>query len=210
MTFPKLLITAIVALCFLAACSRAEKDDRIVLGFSQIGAESAWRLANTESIKSAAATSNIDLRFADAQQKQENQIAAIRQFIADKVDVIAFAPVVATGWEAVLKEAKAAGIPVILTDRAVDADPSLYAGFLGSDFIEEGRKAARWVVAEFPDPNARVNIVEIEGTAGSAPASDRKKGFAEVIAGHPNFTITQSVNGDFQRAQGEAAMTAVL
>ena len=93
---------------------------------------------------------------------------------------------------------------------AVNADPSLYAGFLGSDFVEEGRKAARWVVAEFPDPNTRVHIVEIEGTAGSAPASDRKKGFAEVIARHPNFTITQSVNGDFQRAQGEAAMTAVL
>lgn len=209
MTLSRLLITSLCTLCLLG-CSRDEQDQRIVLGFSQIGTESTWRLANTESIKSAAATSNIDLRFADAQQKQENQIAAIRQFIADKVDVIAFAPVVATGWEPVLREAKAAGIPVILTDRAVSADSSLYAGFLGSDFVEEGRKAARWVVGEFPDPNARVNIVEIEGTAGSAPASDRKKGFAEVIALHPNFTITQSVNGDFQRAQGEAAMAAVL
>src|SRR5688572_3932247 len=195
MTFPKLLITAIVALCFLAACSRAEKDDRIVLGFSQIGAESAWRLANTESIKSAAATSNIDLRFSDAQQKQENQIAAIRGFIADKVDVIAFAPVVASGWEPVLQEAKAAGIPVILTDRAVTADPSLYAGFLGSDFVEEGRKAARWVVSQFPQPGVEVNIVELEGTVGAAPAVDRKKGFAEVMAEHPNFRIIRSENG---------------
>src|SRR5512134_2248139 len=136
MKLSRLLITALGALCLLG-CSRDGQDGRIVLGFSQIGTESTWRLANTESIRSAAATSNIDLRFSDAQQKQENQIAAIRQFIADQVDVIACAPVVATGWDAVLQEAKAAGIPVILTDRAVSADPSLYAGFLGSDFVEE-------------------------------------------------------------------------
>jgi galactofuranose transport system substrate-binding protein len=209
MTLPRPLILILCALS-LFGCTRSEENQRIVLGFSQIGSESAWRLANTESIKSAAATSNIDLRFSDAQQKQENQIAALRQFIADKVDVIAFAPVVATGWEPVLEEARAAGIPVILTDRAVTADPSLYAGFLGSDFVEEGRKAARWVIAQFPDPNARVNIVELEGTVGAAPASDRKKGFAEVIAGHANFSITQSANGDFQRGQGEAAMAAML
>ena len=209
MTFPRLLITAIVALCSLAACSRAEQDDRIVLGFSQIGSESAWRLANTESIKSAAATSNIDLRFSDAEQKQENQIAAIRGFIADKVDVIAFAPVVASGWEPVLQEARAAGIPVILTDRAVTADPGLYAGFLGSDFVEEGRKAARWVVGQFKD-DMQVNIVQLEGTTGSAPASDRKSGFEEIIAQHPNFRIIRSQSGDFARAQGEATMAEIL
>src|SRR5688572_203635 len=210
MTFPKLLITAIVALCFLAACSRAEKDDRIVLGFSQIGAESAWRLANTESIKSAAATSNIDLRFSDAQQKQENQIAAIRGFIADKVDVIAFAPVVASGWEPVLQEAKAAGIPVILTDRAVTSDPSLYAGFLGSDFVEEGRKAARWVGEKFKDATADVNIVELQGTVGSAPANDRKAGFEEVIAANPHLKIIRSQSGDFTRTKGKETMEAIL
>ena len=126
-------------------------DERIVLGFSQIGAESEWRTANTESIKAAAITSNIDLRFADAQQKQENQIKALRSFIAQKVDVIAFSPVVATGWDTVLMEARAAGIPVILTDRAVTSDPSLYVGFLGSDFVEEGRKAGRWVSEKFKD-----------------------------------------------------------
>jgi simple sugar transport system substrate-binding protein len=214
MTFSRLFITAIVAICWLAvcslsACSRADEDNRIVLGFSQIGAESAWRIANTESIKSAAATSNIDLRFSDAQQKQENQIAAIRGFIADKVDVIAFAPVVATGWESVLQEARAAGIPVILTDRAVTADPTLYAGFLGSDFVEEGRKAARWVVGQFK-PGMQVNIVQLEGTTGSAPASDRKSGFEEIIAQHPDFRILHSVSGDFARAQGETAMAAIL
>jgi ABC-type sugar transport system substrate-binding protein len=199
-----------ILLAALAGCAREPEDQRIVLGFSQIGSESAWRLANSESIKSAAATSNIDLRFSDAQQKQENQIAAIRGFIADKVDVIAFAPVVATGWEPVLREAKAAGIPVILTDRAVAADPSLYAGFLGSDFVEEGRKAANWVVSQFPDATAPVNIVQLEGTIDAAPANDRKRGFEEVIARHPRFRIIRSQSADFSRAQGETVMAAIL
>jgi len=148
------LILAAASLClvFLAGCSSDKRDERIVLGFSQIGAESEWRTANTESIKSAAATMNIDLRFADAQQKQENQIKAIRSFIAQKVDVIAFSPVVETGWDTVLREAQAANIPVILTDRSVTADPGLYAGFIGSDFVEEGRKAGRWVAERFSNP----------------------------------------------------------
>jgi galactofuranose transport system substrate-binding protein len=199
-----------LGLLALASCGRQEKDDRIVLGFSQIGAESEWRTANTESIKSAAATSNIVLRFADAQQKQENQIKALRSFIAQKVDVIAFSPVVETGWDTVLTEARNAGIPVILTDRAVTADPSLYVGFIGSDFVEEGRKAARWVVEQFPDTQSPVNILELEGTVGSAPANDRKKGFAEILASHPNFRIVSSQTGDFTRAKGKEAMEAML
>ncbi len=194
----------------LGSCARQEDDQRITLGFSQIGSESAWRLANTESIKSAAATSNIRLLFSDAEQKQENQVAAIRDFIAQKVDVIAFAPVVSTGWDDVLREAKAAGIPVILTDRAVDADPSLYAGFLGSDFVEEGRKAARWVATQFPDASTPVTIVQLEGTPGSAPASDRKKGFEEIAAQYPSFRIVESRTGDFSREGGKAAMAAIL
>lgn len=195
---------------WVAACSRTEEDPRIVLGFSQIGAESAWRKANTESIKSAAATSNIKLLFADAQQKQENQIAAIRSFIEQKVDVIAFAPVVATGWETVLREAQAAGIPVILTDRAVTADPSLYVGFLGSDFVEEGRKAARWLVSDLDEGTDDVHVVQLEGTPGSAPATDRKKGFEEILAQHPRFKIIHSRIGDFSREGGKAAMQAIL
>jgi simple sugar transport system substrate-binding protein len=206
----KPLLISILWAVAVAGCSSKDEHQRIVLGFSQIGSESAWRLANTESIKSAAATSNIDLEFADAQQKQENQIAAIRKFIADRVDVIAFAPVVATGWEPVLREAKAAGIPVILTDRGVDADASLYAGFLGSDFVEEGRKAARWVVSQFPDASIRVNIVQLEGTVGAAPANDRKKGFEEIIAQHPNMKILRSESADFERAKGEAVMAGML
>jgi galactofuranose transport system substrate-binding protein len=204
-----LLIVPLAAL-LLASCAREKPDERIVLGFSQIGAESEWRTANTESIKAAAATMNIDLRFADAQQKQENQIKALRTFIAQKVDVIAFSPVVATGWDTVLKEAKAAGIPVILTDRAVTSDPSLYVGFLGSDFVEEGRKAGRLVSEKFKDTTADVNIVELQGTVGSAPANDRKAGFEEIIAANPHLKIIRSQSGDFTRAKGKETMEAIL
>src|SRR6059058_5752071 len=162
---------------------------KVVLGFSQIGAESEWRTANTESIKSAAKDSGIELKFSDAQQKQENQIKAIRSFIAQKVDVIAFSPVVETGFETVLREAKAAKIPVILTDRSVDVkDDSLYVTFMGSDFLEEGRKAGRWLVENSPGAK-EVNIVELQGTVGSAPAIDRKKGFEEIIKGKPQYKI---------------------
>jgi galactofuranose transport system substrate-binding protein len=204
------LLTVPLATLLLASCAREKQDERIVLGFSQIGAESEWRTANTESIKAAAATMNIDLRFADAQQKQENQIKALRTFIAQKVDVIAFSPVVATGWDTVLREAKAAGIPVILTDRAVTSDPSLYVGFLGSDFIEEGRKAGRWVRETFKDTTTDVNIVELQGTVGSAPANDRKAGFEEVIAANPHLKIIRSQSGDFTRAKGKETMEAIL
>jgi ABC-type xylose transport system substrate-binding protein len=152
----------------------------IVLGFSQVGAESEWRTANTESIKSAAKDAGIELKFSDAQQKQENQIKAIRSFIAQKVDVIAFSPVVESGWETVLREAKAARIPVVLTDRSVNVkDTSLYVSFMGSDFVEEGRKAGRWLVEKMKGSSNPVNIVELQGTVGSAPAIDRKKGFEE-------------------------------
>ncbi len=194
----------------VASCARDPKDQRIVLGFSQIGAESEWRTANTESIKAAAATMNIDLRFADAQQKQENQIKALRTFIAQKVDVIAFSPVVSTGWDTVLMEAKGAGIPVILTDRAVTSDPALYVGFIGSDFVEEGRKAGRWVSERFKDAQEDVNIVELQGTVGSAPANDRKVGFEEIIAANPHLKIVRSQSGDFTRAKGKETMEAIL
>jgi ABC-type sugar transport system substrate-binding protein len=209
--FRSLVVTTLALVFGLAGCGRQkDADDRIVLGFSQIGAESEWRTANTESIKAAALTSNIDLRFADAQQKQENQIKALRNFIAQKVDVIAFSPVVATGWDTVLMEARDAGIPVILTDRGVTSDPSLYAGFLGSDFVEEGRKAGRWVVDQFKDGKGSVNIVELQGTVGAAPAIDRKKGFEEIIASDRRFEIIRSQTGDFTRTKGKEAMEAIL
>jgi galactofuranose transport system substrate-binding protein len=183
---------------------------KIVLGFSQIGAESEWRTANTESIKQAAKDAGIELKFADAQQKQENQIKAIRSFIAQKVDVIAFSPVVESGFETVLREAKAAKIPVILTDRAVSVkDDSLWVSFMGSDFLEEGRKAGRWLL-ENTKGAKEVNIVELQGTVGSAPAIDRKKGFEEVIKGKPEYKIIRSQTGDFTRAKGKEVMQAFL
>ena len=193
----------------LPLSARAQKP--IVLGFSQVGAESEWRTANTESIKSAAKDAGIELKFSDAQQKQENQIKAIRSFIAQKVDVIAFSPVVESGWETVLREAKAAKIPVVLTDRSVNVkDTSLYVSFMGSDFVEEGRKAGRWLVEKMKGSSGPVNIVELQGTVGSAPAIDRKKGFEEIIKADPKFKIIRSQTGDFTRAKGKEVMEAFL
>src|SRR5881296_973816 len=195
----------------IAYAGLARADKKIVLGFSQIGAESEWRTANTKSIKESAAKEDITLKFSDAQQKQENQIKAIRSFIAQKVDVIAFSPVVETGWEPVLREAKAAKIPVILTDRAVNVkDDSLWVTFMGSDFLEKGRKAGRWLVDKMKDQKGDVNIVELQGTVGSAPAIDRKKGFEEVIKADPRFKIIRSQTGDFTRAKGKEVMEAFL
>jgi galactofuranose transport system substrate-binding protein len=183
----------------------------IVLGFAQVGAESEWRTANTESIKSSAKEAGIDLKFSDAQQKQENQIKAIRSYIAQKVDVIAFSPVVETGWDTVLVEAKNAKIPVVLTDRAISSkDDSLYVTFIGSDFTEEGRKAGRWLLEKEKGKPGPINIVELQGTVGSAPAIDRKKGFEEIIKGDPRFKIIRSQTGDFTRAKGKEVMEAFL
>lgn len=186
-------------------------DKKITLGFSQVGAESGWRTANTTSIQESAKEAGIDLKFSDAQQKQENQIKAIRTFIQQKVDVIAFSPVVESGWDTVLKEAKDAGIPVILTDRAVDSkDTTLYKTFIGSDFVEEGRRAGKWLVEQYKDADGEVNIVELQGTTGSAPAIDRQQGFAEEIAANPNLKIIASQTGDFTRAKGKEVMQAFL
>ncbi len=182
-----------------------------MLGFSQVGAESEWRTANTASIKSAAADAGIELKFSDAQQKQENQIKALRTFIAQRVSIISFSPVVETGWGTVLKEAHDAKIPVIITDRAVDvADESLYVTLIGSDFVEEGRKAGRWLLENTKDMKGDVNIVELQGTVGSAPANDRKRGFQEIIAAEPRYKIIRSQTGDFTRAKGKEVMEAFL
>jgi simple sugar transport system substrate-binding protein len=200
----RLLALPLVAL-FLAAGLRAAP---LTVGFSQVGAESGWRTANTESIKAEAAKRGVHLVFSDAQGKQENQIKALRSFIAQGVDVIAFSPVVETGWEPVLREIKQAGIPVILTDRAVAvSDPSLYVSFIGSDFVEEGRRAGRWLAEK---TGGSAVIAELVGTSGSAPAIDRKKGFADILAAHPGMKIVLSQSGDFTRAKGKEVMEAFL
>lgn len=201
-TFP-----AALALASVDSLS-AQSAKKPVVGFSQIGAESGWRTANTDSIKAEAARRGIDLKFADAQQKQENQIKALRSFIAQGVDVIAFSPVVETGWEPVLKEIKAAGIPVVLSDRAVKvSDPSLFVTFIGSDFVEEGRRAGEWLARK---TGGQAVIAELVGTPGSAPAIDRKKGFEEVLARHPGMKIVKSQSGNFTRAEGKQVMEAFL
>ncbi|SFT84356.1 simple sugar transport system substrate-binding protein [Geodermatophilus amargosae] len=213
-------VTASVAALGLAACGGSGDggsggggggDDTITMGFAQVGAESGWRTANTESIQSSAEAAGIDLQFSDAQGEQENQISAIRSFIQQRVDIIAFSPVVETGWDAVLLEAKRANIPVILTDRSVETEQEdLFVTFLGSDFIEEGRKAGEWAVENWASTGAQWNIAELQGTTGAAPAIDRQEGFAEAIAGSPNLTVVASQSGDFTRTGGREVMEAML
>jgi galactofuranose transport system substrate-binding protein len=185
-------------------------DHRTVLGFAQTGTESNWRLANTDSIKTAARQAGIDLVFVDSEGQPEKQIAAVRSFIARKVDIIAFSPIVESGWEPVLREAKAAGIPVFITDRAVDVkDESLWVTLMGSDFVEEGRRAARWLVG-YLRTDAPVNIVEMLGTIGSAPELDRTSGFKEILKDHPNYRIIFSETGNFVRSDGRELMQKIL
>ena len=210
-------VAAMLCAAVLAGCSggdgagQAAGDGAITVGFSQVGAESEWRTANTRSVKEALAPPGFNLKFSDAQQKQENQIKALRSFIAQGVDVIAFSPVVETGWDTVLREAKAANIPVVLTDRAVDvADDSLYVTLIGSDFVEEGRRAARWLVEDSAGAEGPIRIVELQGTVGSAPANDRMRGFKEVIDGDGRFQVVRSQSGDFTRARGKEVMEAFL
>ena len=179
----------------------------LVVGYAQIGAESDWRTGNTESVKETADKLGIELKFSDAQQKQENQITAIRSFIAMKVDVIGVPPVVETGWDTVFKEAKDAGIPIILVDRDAIVPDDLYVTHLGSDFLEEGRNAAR-VMAKLM--NGKANIVELVGTIDSAPANDRYKGFREVLRDYPDMKIIDSQSGDFIRAKGKEVMETFL
>lgn len=205
------LIPGAVLLASLAGCGRGESpagDGGLRVGFAQIGAESDWRRANSESIKAEAAARGIGLSFYDAQQKQENQIKAIRSFIVQRVDVIAFAPVVETGWEPVLKEVREAGIPVILTDRVVQvSDPDLYVTFIGADFVEEGRRAATWLLEA---SGGAAKIAELQGTPGSAPAIDRKAGFEEIVAQHEGMEIIKSQTAEFTRAKGREVMESFL
>ena len=192
-----------------AAPAAAKKTYKtLVVGFAQIGAESGWRDGETKSIKEEAVKLGVDLRFSDGQQKQENQIKAVRAFIAQKVDVIGIPPVVTTGWETVFKEAKDAGIPVIFIDRKADVPVDLYATFIGSDFVLEGKNAAIEMAKLLANKG---NIVELEGTVGAGPAIDRKKGFEdEMAANYKDIKILESQSGDFTLAKGKEVMQAFL
>jgi simple sugar transport system substrate-binding protein len=179
----------------------------LIVGYAQLGAESEWRAANTISIKETAEQLGVELRFLDAQQKQENQIEAVRKLIIQRVDVIGISPIVETGWEDVFREAKAAGIPIILVDRRAAVPEDLYVSYLGSDFLEEGRRAAR-ILADLVDGKAK--IVELVGTIDSAPANDRFTGFREVLSRYPEMQIIDSQSGDFTRARGKEVMADFL
>lgn len=214
-----LALTASLALCLatLAGCAPqapagtpAGEEAQVLLGFSQLGSESAWRLGNTKSIQEAAKRAGVRLMYENAEQKQEKQISAIRSFIAYQVDVIAFSPIVEDGWDNVLEEAKQAGIPVLITDRRIKtADESLIVGFIGSDFYEEGRSAGRFLLQKMQGAE-HVNIVEISGTVDSTPMRERGAGFREVLEGDARFTILESVSGDFLRSKGKECMQGLL
>jgi galactofuranose transport system substrate-binding protein len=200
----------------LGSCSRdpaaggaaASGKKALRVGFAQTGAESDWRTANSESMISEAAKRGIDLKFSDGQGKQENQIRAVRSFITQGVDAIVLAPIVETGWEPVLQEAKRAKIPVVLMDRTVQtSDDSLYTCFIGSDFYEEGRMAADWLAKHV---NGKGNIVELQGTPGSAPANERRKAFADAIAKYPDLKVIDSQSGNFELSGGKQVMEAFL
>jgi simple sugar transport system substrate-binding protein len=191
----------------LSTAAHADLSGKVI-GFSQIGSESGWRAAETSVTKAEAEKRGVDLKFADAQQKQENQIKAIRGFIAQGVDAILVAPVVSTGWDEVLTEAQEASIPVVLLDRGIDASQDLYLTSVASDQVKEGRVAGEWLVKAVGDKPC--NVVELQGTVGSSPAINRKQGFEEGIAGHANITLTRSQTGDFTRAKGKEVMEGFL
>jgi simple sugar transport system substrate-binding protein len=221
-----LLLTVVFALLFAAAgCSQPligtpaqpatitpgvkpkKTYQDLIVGYVQLGDESEWRSANTASVKEAAAQLGVELKFSNAQQKQENQIQAIRSLIAQQVDVIGVAPIVETGWDAVFHEAKDAGIPIILVDRRAAVPSNLYVTLMGSDFLEEGRKAGR-IMAELTDGQA--TIVELQGTSGSAPANDRYIGFRDILRDYPGMKIIASEDGNFTVAKGQEVMEDFL
>lgn len=195
--------------------SVSEEEDRIVVGVSQLGSESGWRTANTESVQNAFTQQNgYFMIFQNARQKQENQIKTIRSFISQRVDYIVFSPVVETGWETVLQEAKEAGIPVVLMDRNVNVqDKSLYVTCVGSDFVEEGERAGRWLEKDLKKRgmnDRQVNIVVLKGTEGSSSQIGRTIGFSTVASDHLNWNILEQEYADFTSAKGREVMETFL
>jgi ABC-type sugar transport system substrate-binding protein len=210
MRYIKWIVLVLVAVSMVVPVAMAQENvgAGLTIGFSQIGSESAWRTSFTNAVKSEAEARGINLLFSDAQQQQENQIAAIRAWIAQgDVDAIILTPVVVSGWDDVLQEAKDAGIPVVIVDRNVDSDPSLYVTRISSDFVHEGRLAATWLVQA---TSGQCNVVELYGTVGSAAAEDRHTGFNEVIALFPGIKVIRSETGNFVRTEGKAVMESFL
>ena len=213
----KTWLIPVALLCLLlSSCAVPGGDEKaqeaVVVGFSQLGAESSWRIANTANMEEAAKQAGFGLMMENANQKQEKQIDAIRSFIAYQVDVIVFSPIVENGWDNVLREAKKAGIPVILMDRMIStSDDSLYTAYVGADFYAEGRRAGEYLIRKADALQAEhMNIVELSGTIDSTPMRDRQKGFMDVIGGDPRFTVLESISGDFLRSKGEECAFQLL
>ncbi len=179
----------------------------INVGFIQTGSESAWRAANTNSVKSEAEKRGIKLNFISGEGSVDKQRAAMSTLIAQGVDVIILDPLQNFGWDPSLKAAKNANIPVIIADRAIDSSPDLYVCFIGSNFDEEGQRVGEWLAKK---TDGKAQIVEIEGQNGSAAAVDRKKGFEEAIAKYPGMKVIASKSGEFETAQGKQVMEAFL
>jgi simple sugar transport system substrate-binding protein len=200
----------------LGGCSSSDPNPSntpaVVVGFSQLGSESGWRIGNTASMEQAAKRWGFGLMLDNANQRQEKQIAAIRSFISYQVHMIVFSPIVETGWDNVLREARQAGIPVILMDRMLHVDDeSLYTAYIGADFLAEGRRAGKYLLKKADALGAEhMNIVEITGTEDSTPMRDRQAGFRWAIEGDDRFTIVESVTGDFLRSKGEECMRYLL
>lgn len=211
----KWALLAVTLVLFVIGCKeRAEPagESAVILGFSQLGSESGWRIGNSTDIIAAAERAGVELMYENAEQKQENQIKAIRSFIAYQVDVIAFAPIVEDGWTNVLTEAREAGIPVLCTDRFIsEADADLIIGFIGSDFYQEGRRAGAYLREKADRMGAKkLRIVEITGTLDSTPMRQRAIGFRDVIAGDARFEIVESISGDFLRSKGKECMESIF
>ncbi|MDE7132365.1 MAG: ABC transporter substrate-binding protein [Lachnospiraceae bacterium] len=192
-----------------------EEENLIVVGVSQLGSESGWRTANTESVQMAFTKQNgYFMILSNARQKQENQIKAIRNFISQRVDYIVLAPVVESGWETVLQEAKEAEIPVILMDRSVDvADQSLYTALVGTDSVEEGRKAGRWLeeyMIKKRMSDRDINIVVLKGTEGASAQIGRTAGFSIIAGKHNNWHILEQRYADFTIYKGKEVMKDLL
>jgi simple sugar transport system substrate-binding protein len=184
-----------------------EEDRALVVGFSQTGAESSWRIAHSQSIKEEAERRNIELLFADGQNVHNNQVNAVNGFITKGVDVIVIGPQESIGWKATLKEAKRAGIPVVLTSRGVDAEEDLYTTVLVADFVWEGRQAGEWLAKK---ANAEARIIELSGTPAADVTHLRQKGFMEVVRRNPTMNIIASQSGDFTRSKGKIVMETLL
>ena len=207
-----LILGLLLALSGCAGKPDEPENRSVVVGFSQLGAESSWRIANTASMEEAAEEFGFGLMMENANQKQEKQIDAIRSFIAYRVDVIVFSPIVETGWDNVLAEAKSAGIPVILVDRMVETDDrDLYTAYVGADFYAEGRRAGEYLVRKADTLGlGHVRIAEISGTLDSTPMRDRQRGFMDVISADSRFEVIESICGDFLRSKGEECAAALL